>query len=207
MAFAFPGCSKMYHLEPFARLIDELSKMPTVGPKTAQRLAFYILQVTEEEAQSLADAIINAKKKIVRCSICNNISDSEICYICNNPQRDRNILCVVSEAKDVIALEKTREYKGRYHVLGGNISPIDGIGPENLTISKLLHRVKTENFSEIILATNPSIAGEATALYLTKILKPLVKVTRLAYGLPVGSDLEYADEITLIKAMEGRIEL
>ncbi len=182
--------------------------MPTVGPKTAQRLAFHILGLTPDEAQALADAVVDVKAKMRTCSTCFTITDVDPCSICANPARNGMVLCVVEDPRDVIALERTREYRGRYHVLGGAISPLDGIGPDDLKIPQLLERVRLGGIEEVIVATNPRVEGEATAIYLARILKPLgVRVTRIAHGLPVGGDLEYADEVTLARAMEGRREL
>lgn len=197
-----------YYAKPVARLIEELEKLPAIGPKTAQRLAFYLLKASEEDARSLAEAILEVKRKIKICPICFNVTDQETCEICRDQERDPSVLCVVEEPKDIVALEKTREFKGLYHVLQGAISPIDGVGPDDLRIRELLDRLKDQEVKEIILATNPNIEGEATAMYLTKIIKPLgITVTRLASGLPVGGDLEYADEVTLGRALEGRREL
>ncbi|MGQ0568817.1 MAG: recombination mediator RecR [Armatimonadota bacterium] len=193
---------------PLARLIDELSKMPTVGPKTAQRLAFHILRLSPEEARVLADAILDVKAKMRYCSTCFTITDVDPCAICTNPARSDAVLCVVEDPRDVIALERTREFRGRYHVLHGAISPLDGIGPDDLKIPELLPRVRAGGIKEVIVATNPRVEGEATAIYLARLLKPLgVRVTRIAHGLPVGGDLEYADEVTLAKALEGRRDL
>jgi recombination protein RecR len=194
--------------EPLARLIEELSKMPTVGPKTAQRLAFHILRMAPEDAAKLSQAILDAKAKIHYCSICFHITDVDPCAICSGATRTQQTICVVEDPRDVLAMERTREYKGLYHVLHGAISPLDGIGPDDLKIAELLRRVGTGAVEEVIVATNPRVEGEATAIYLAKILKPLgVKVTRIAHGLPVGADLEYADEVTLAKALEGRREM
>lgn len=196
------------YAEPLARLIEELSKMPTVGPKTAQRLAFYILRMAEEDAERLSQAILDAKARIHYCSVCFHITDVDPCAICTGVSRTRSIICVVEDPRDVLAMERTREYRGLYHVLHGAISPLDGVGPDDLKIAELLARVKTGDVTEVIVATNPRVEGEATAIYLAKILKPLgVKVTRIAHGLPVGGDLEYADEVTLAKALEGRREM
>lgn len=196
------------YAEPLARLIEELSKMPTVGPKTAQRLAFYILRMAPEDAAKLSQAILDAKARIRYCSICFHITDVDPCSICSGPNRIRSMICVVEDPRDVLAMERTREYKGLYHVLHGAISPLDGIGPDDLKIAELLNRLRSGEVKEIIVATNPRVEGEATAIYLAKILKPLgVKVTRIAHGLPVGGDLEYADEVTLAKAFEGRREM
>jgi recombination protein RecR len=196
------------YAEPLARLIEELSKMPTVGPKTAQRLAFYILRMAPEDAARLSQAILDAKARIHYCSICYHITDVDPCSICANQARNRTMICVVEDPRDVLAMERTREYRGLYHVLHGAISPLDGVGPDDLKIAELLPRVQTGEVTEVIVATNPRVEGEATAIYMAKILKPLgLKVTRIAHGLPVGGDLEYADEVTLAKALEGRREM
>ena len=198
----------MDYPEPVARLIDELSKMPTVGPKTAQRLAFHILRLSLEEARALAEAILNVKDKMRYCSICFTITDIDPCATCSNPARSDRVLCVVEDPRDVIALERTREFRGKYHVLHGAISPLDGIGPDELKIAELIARVRAGGMEEVIVATNPRVEGEATAIYLARVLKPLgVRVTRIAHGLPVGGDLEYADELTLARALEGRRDL
>ncbi len=198
----------MYYPDPLARLIDELSKMPTVGPKTAQRLAFHILRLPLEEAHALAEAILDVKAKMRHCSTCFTITDVDPCAICADPARNGTVLCVVEDPRDVIALERTREFRGRYHVLHGAISPLDGVGPDNLKIPQLLARVQAGGITEVIVATNPRVEGEATAIYLARALKPLgVRVTRIAHGLPVGGDLEYADEVTLARALEGRRDL
>jgi len=197
-----------FYAAPIAKLIDELSKLPGVGNKTAQRLAFYILNMSLEEVEQLSNSITNAKRNIKNCKICCNITDSDICSICGNAKRDSTMICVVEDPKDVVAMEKTREYKGLYHVLNGAISPMEGIGPEEIRIKELLRRVADNEIKEIILATNPNIEGEATAMYISRLLKPAgVKVTRIAHGVPVGGDLEYADEVTLMKALEGRREI
>lgn len=198
----------MYYPGPLARLIDELSKMPTVGPKTAQRLAYHILRLPLEEAQALAEAILDVKARMRTCSTCFTITDVDPCAICANPTRVGTVLCVVEDPRDVIALERTREFRGRYHVLHGAISPLDGVGPDDLKIPELIARVRTGGIEEVIVATNPRVEGEATAIYLARVLKPLgVRVTRIAHGLPVGGDLEYADEVTLARALEGRRDL
>jgi recombination protein RecR len=182
--------------------------MPTVGPKTAQRLAFYILSMAPEDAEKLSQAILDAKARIRYCSTCFHITDIDPCAICRGPTRTRSMICVVEDPRDVFAMERTREYKGLYHVLHGAISPLDGVGPDDLKIAELLGRVQGGEVEEIIVATNPRVEGEATAIYLAKILKPLgLKVTRIAHGLPVGGDIEYADEVTLAKALEGRREM
>ena len=190
---------------PVAALINEFSKLPTVGPKTAARLVFYLLNRPRHEAQALAEAILNVKDRVRFCSICYSLTETDPCDLCSDPDRDAETICVVAEAKDVYAIERTGAFKGRYHVLGGLISPMDGIGPGQLRVKELVERIGREGPREIILATNPNAEGEATALYLSRLLGPLgVIVTRLAYGLPIGGDLDYADEITLAKALEGR---
>lgn len=191
--------------EPVARLIEEFARLPGIGPKTAQRLTFFLLRGSKEEAEALAEAILWMKQKVGFCSVCFNISESATCLVCGNESRDRRVVCVVEEPLDVLALERTGEYKGVYHVLHGAISPIDGIGPEKLRIAELHERVKQGGMAEVIIATNPNTEGDVTAAYLAKVLGPTgVKVTRLARGLPAGGDLEYADELTLARALEGR---
>jgi len=186
-------------------LIDELGRLPGIGPKSAQRIAFHIIQSDRVDVTRLAEALKTVKERVKFCSICGNISEEELCKICRDPRRDKTSICVVEESKDVLAIEKTREFKGTYHVLGGAISPIDGVGPENLRIKELMTRLSETTISEVIIATDPNLEGEATATYLKRLIKPLgVKVSRLASGLPVGGDLEYADEITLSRAFEGR---
>ena len=186
-------------------LIDELGRLPGVGPKSAQRIAFHIIQSDRVDVTRLAEILTTVKERVKFCSICGNISEEELCKICRDPRRDKTSICVVEESKDVLAIEKTREFKGTYHVLGGAISPIDGVGPENLRIKELMTRLSETTIGEIIIATDPNLEGEATATYLTRLIKPLgIKVSRLASGLPVGGDLEYADEITLGRAFEGR---
>ncbi len=190
---------------PVQALINEFSKLPTVGPKTAARLVFYLLNRPRNEAQSLAEAILAVKDKVRFCSICFSLTEDDPCHLCTDERRDASIICVVAEAKDIYAIERTSAFKGRYHVLGGLISPMDGIGPAQLRVKELIERIGSESPHEIILATNPNAEGEATALYLSRLLQPLgVTVTRLAYGLPIGGDLDYADEVTLAKALEGR---
>jgi recombination protein RecR len=197
-----------YYALPIANLIEQFSKLPGIGRKTAQRLAFYVLEMESLEADKLANAITNAKEKIRFCSVCCNLTDDDPCYLCKNDSRDKSIICVVEGAKDVIAMERTREYKGLYHILHGVISPMDNVGPNDIKVKELLNRLGDGEVKEIILATNPTVEGEATALYLSKLIKPLgVKVTRIAHGIPVGGDLEYFDEVTLSKAMENRREL
>ncbi len=196
------------YVPPLARLIEALSKLPTIGPKTAQRLAYHILRLSAEDAEALARAITEARALTRYCSICWNLTDVDPCTICSNAQRSPATICVVEDTRDVLAVERTREFKGKYHVLHGAISPLDGVGPDDLKIAALLARVRNGDVAEVIVATNPRAEGEATALYLAKILKPLgVRVTRIAHGLPVGGDLEYADEVTLARALEGRREL
>lgn len=198
----------MLYAEPLSRLIGELSRLPTVGPRTAQRLAFHLLQAPMEEVEDLARAILDARKNMKFCSVCFNYTDCDPCALCQDTRRIQKILCVVADPRDVMAMERANEFRGIYHVLGGNISPMDGIGPDDLRIKELLERVNRGGVEEVIVATNPTVVGEATALYLSRLIKPLgVKVTRLAYGLPAGSDLEYADAVTLAKAMEGRRDL
>jgi recombination protein RecR len=191
------------------RLIEEFHRLPGVGPKTAQRLTFFLLRAPKEQAQSLAEALVQLKDRIVTCSICTNIAEENPCAICRDESRDRSIVCVVEEPLDVLALERTREYHGLYHVLHGAISPVEGIGPDDLRIQELLNRVQRDStVKEIVLATNPNLEGEATAMYLERLIKPLgIRLTRLARGLPVGGDLEYADEVTLTRALEGRREI
>jgi recombination protein RecR len=186
-------------------LIDELGRLPGVGPKSAQRIAFHLLQAEEPDVRRLAEVLIEVKARVKFCSVCFNVSEDDLCRICRDPRRDQTALCVVEEYKDVVAIERTREFKGRYHVLGGAISPIDGIGPEQLRIRELMVRLADGTVTELILATDPNLEGEATATYLTRMLKDLdLTVTRLASGLPVGGDLEYADEVTLGRALVGR---
>lgn len=198
----------MYYAEPIARLVAELNRLPGVGPKTAQRLAFHLLHRPADEVRRLAEAMVQARERIRYCSVCSDLTDEDPCRICRDERRDREVLCVVEEPKDVVAMEKTRQYRGLYHVLQGAISPMDGIGPDDLRIRELLDRVQGGHVREVIVATNPDVEGEATALYLGRLLKPLgLRVTRIARGLPMGGDLDYADEVTLGKALEGRREL
>jgi recombination protein RecR len=194
--------------EPVSRLIEELGKLPGIGPKSAARLTYYLLRIPEAEARALAEAIIAVKEKTVLCSSCRNITDSNPCAVCASKERDHSIICVVKEPLDIMALERTGRYRGLYHVLHGVLSPMDGIGPDDLKIKELLQRLKAGSVSEVILATNPNLEGEATAMYLQRLLSPFgVRLTRLARGLPVGGDLEYADEVTLTHALEGRQEM
>ncbi len=194
--------------EPVSQLIDRLKRLPGIGQKTAQRLAFFLLRSSQEDALALADAIRNAKEKIHSCTICYNITDTDPCLYCTSATRNRKTICVVEEPHNISAIEKTRQYNGLYHVLGGALSPLQGVGPDQLHLKSLIERLKGNTVEEIIIATNPTAEGEATAMYLSKLLKPLgVRVTRIGVGIPVGADLEYADEITMLKAMEGRHEL
>jgi recombination protein RecR len=198
----------LYVPEPISKLIEGFMRLPGIGPKTAQRLAFFVLSMEEDDVLDLAKALVRAKRDLRHCSICGNITDQDPCYICSDRSRDPSVICVVQDTKDLMAMERTREYNGLYHVLHGAISPIEGIGPEDLKIPDLLKRLENETVQELILATNPNIEGEATAMYLSRLVKPFgLKVTRIAHGLPVGGDLEYADEVTLTKALEGRREV
>ena len=190
------------------KLIESFERLPSIGHKTAARLAFYMLNCSEEETNEFVSSIINAKKNLKYCSTCFNISDTDPCNICGNSKRDKSVICVVEDVRDIIAMEKTHEFKGVYHVLHGSISPMNGVGPDDIKIKELLSRLMEGEVKEVILATNPRVEGEATAMYLSKLIKPLgVKVTRIAHGIPVGGDLEYTDEITLSKALEGRREI
>ena len=193
---------------PVAKLIDEFEKLPGIGHKTAQRLAFHILGLTSDKAMNFARAIVEAKRTIKYCSVCGDLTDTDPCRVCGNEKRDRTIICVVESPRDVVAIERVREYKGLYHVLHGVISPMDGTGPDDINMKSLIKRAGDGETKEVILATNPDVEGEATAMYLAKLIKPLgVKATRIAHGLPVGGDLEYADEVTLAKSLEGRREI
>lgn len=195
-------------IAPVSKLIDEFSKLPGIGRKTAQRLAFHVLTLREDQAHNLANAIVDAKRKTTFCSICCNITDVDPCVYCTNEKRDKSVICVVESAKDVIAIEKTREYKGLYHVLQGAISPMDGIGPDDIKLKELVKRLSDLELKEIIVATNPTIEGEATAMYISRIVSPFdITVSRIAHGIPIGGDLEYADEVTLSKSLEGRRKL
>ena len=197
-----------YYPEPVARLIDAFQRLPGIGPKTAQRLTFYMLKRPPDEARELGEALFAVKEKIVYCRTCFNVTDEDPCRICVDPRRDPNVICVVEEPNDLLAMERTGEFRGHYHVLLGALSPLDGIGPDDLKIRELLARLESKETAEIILATNPNVEGEATALYLAKLLRPhAVRITRIARGLPVGGDLEYADQVTLSKALEGRREI
>jgi recombination protein RecR len=198
----------MHHIAPLVKLIEQFRALPGIGSKTAARLAYYVLEMDKSRAAGLAQAIIEAKEKIGYCEICFNLTDCNPCNICQSQTRDASILCVMEEPRDVAAMERTREYRGRYHVLHGQLSPLEGIGPNDIKIKELLTRIQSGNIVEVIMATNPDVEGEATAMYISRLLKPLgVKVTRIAHGLPVGGDLEYADEVTLSKAMENRREM
>lgn len=193
---------------PINRLIEEFSKLPGVGRKTAQRLAFHVINMDKEDVEGLSAALLEVKNEIKYCSVCCNISDSEKCSICSNPNRDSSMVCVVEDARDVAAMERIKDYNGKYHVLNGLISPMDGIGPDMLNIKQLIARISTGEIKELIMATNPTVEGEATAMYISKLAKPFgVKVTRIAHGLPVGGDIEYADDVTISKALEGRREI
>lgn len=194
--------------EPIDRLINEFSKLPGVGRKTAQRLAFHVINMNENDVKGLAKALVDVKQEIKYCSVCCNISDSDVCPICSNSHRDASTICVVEDPRDVAAMDRTKDYNGKYHVLNGVISPLDGVGPEMLNIKELISRLGDGQVKELIMATNPTIEGEATAMYISRLVKPMgVKVTRIAHGLPVGGDLEYADDVTISKALEGRREI
>jgi recombination protein RecR len=198
----------MHYPEPISKLIDSFMKLPGIGPNTAARLAFFVLSMKEDTVLDFAKALVDAKRNLSFCTICGHITDTDPCRICQDKQRDDTIICVVQDPKDVIALEKMRDYHGLYHVLHGAISPMDGIGPEDINVPPLLKRLQNERVQELILATNPTIEGEATAMYISRLVKPSgIRTTRIAHGLPIGGDLEYADEVTLSKALEGRREL
>jgi recombination protein RecR len=198
----------LFYPEPIAKLIESFSRLPGIGPKTAARLAFYVLRMKEEDVIDFAKALVNVKRNLSYCSICCNITDTDPCRICSDKSRDVSAICVVQEPKDLVAMERTREFRGQYHVLNGAISPMDGMGPDDIRIAELVRRLGDEQVQELILATNPNIEGEATAMYLSRLVKPFgIRVTRIAHGLPVGGDLEYADEVTISKALEGRREL
>jgi recombination protein RecR len=197
-----------HYPEPFARLIEALQRLPGIGPKTAQRLTFFLLKRPVDEVRELSEALMAVKERIGHCKSCFNVTDEDPCRICADPARDGRVLCVVEEPNDLLAMERTGEFRGRYHVLLGALSPLDGIGPDDLKVRELLTRLETSDTTEVILATNPNVEGEATAIFLAKLLRPLgVRVTRIARGLPVGGDLEYADQVTLSKALEGRREI
>ncbi|GEM02427.1 DNA replication and repair protein RecR [Halolactibacillus halophilus] len=198
----------MYYPEPISKLIDSFTKLPGIGPKTAVRLAFFVLNMKENDVLDFAKALVNAKRELTHCSVCGHITDQDPCQICSDHTRDDSVICVVQDPKDVIAMEKMREFNGRYHVLHGAISPMDGIGPEDINVPDLIKRLKDDKVEELILATNPNVEGEATAMYISRLVKPSgIRITRIAHGLPMGGDLEYADEVTLSKALEGRREL
>ncbi len=197
-----------YYISPLQNLIDEFRKLPGIGSKTAQRLAYHVLNLPDEKAFKFSEAIVEAKNKIIYCKVCQNFSDSELCPVCANPMRDKSTICVVENPRDVIQMEKTNEFKGVYHILHGAISPMDNIGPEDIRIKELMHRIQDGEVNEVIMATNPNLEGETTAMYISKLLKPFgIKVTRIAHGVPVGGELEYADEVTLTRALQGRVEL
>ncbi|NGP60713.1 recombination mediator RecR [Paenibacillus thiaminolyticus] len=198
----------MYYPEPIAKLIEAFSRLPGIGPKTAARLAFHVIRMPEDDVIDFAKALVNVKRNLQYCSVCCNITDSDPCRICQDKTRDSSVICVVQETKDLVAMERTKEFQGYYHVLQGAISPMEGIGPEEIRLAELLKRLSDERVKELILATNPNIEGEATAMYISRLVKPFgIRVTRIAHGLPVGGDLEYADEVTLSKALEGRREI
>lgn len=198
----------MIYPEPLAKLIDAFTRLPGIGPKTASRLAFHVLDMKEDDVLAFAKALVDVKRNLHYCSICCNITDTDPCVICRDKTRDPSVICVVQEPKDLVAMERTKEFHGYYHVLHGAISPMEGIGPDDIYIAELLKRLSDERVKELILATNPNIEGEATAMYLSRLVKPFeIKVTRIAHGIPVGGDLEYADEVTLSKALEGRREI
>ena len=198
----------MHYAKPLARLVGELEKLPGIGPKSAQRLAFHVLRIPADEARQLADAIVQVKERITACQVCHNFTDQPVCDLCRDSRRDPAVLCVVAEPRDLLAMERTNEFRGRYHVLGGVISPLEGIGPEMLRIRELIERIHKDEVREVILATNPTVEGDTTALYLARLIKPFgVRVSKIAFGLPVGGDLDYADQATLIQALEGRRDL
>lgn len=197
-----------YNVTPLAKLIEQFERLPGIGKKTAQRLAYFVLQLPDSEAKEFSDAILEAHEKIKYCKICKNLTDEDVCYVCSSNVRDKSTICVVEDPRDVVALERTGDFSASYHVLHGAISPLNGVGPDQLYIKELLSRIAAGPVQEVIMATNPTVEGEATAMYISKLLKPLgVKVTRLAYGIPVGGDLEYADEVTLSRALMGRSEI
>lgn len=197
-----------YSIVPLERLTEQLERLPGIGRKSAARLAFHLLYMPDKDAKALTDALADAREKIHECPICCNLTDGTCCPVCSDDRRDKTVICVVEDPRDVLAIERTREYTGLYHVLHGTISPMDGRGPDQLRVKELLHRLGDETVTEVIMATNPTVEGDYTAMYLSRLLKPLhIKVTRLAYGIPVGGDLEYADEITLSRSLEGRSEL
>ena len=196
------------YVGPLRSLVDELGRLPGIGPKSAQRIAFHLLKVESEDALRLVDAIVAVKERVTSCTICFNVAEGELCEFCSDPRRDGSLLCVVEDPRDIVAVERTREFRGRYHVLGGALNPIEGLGPDQLRVRELLDRLSDGEVTEVILCTNPNLEGEATAMYLARLLVPLgVRVTRIASGLPVGGELEYADELTLGRALEGRREV
>ena len=198
----------MYYPEPIAKLIESFSRLPGIGSRTAGRLAFHVLRMNEDDVVNFAKALVNVKRNLHYCSICCNITDVDPCRVCNDKNRDRSVICVIQEPKDLVAMERMKEFNGYYHVLHGAISPMEGIGPDDIHVAELLKRLSDEDVKELILATNPNIEGEATAMYLSRLIKPFgIRITRIAHGLPVGGDLEYADEVTLSKAIEGRREI
>ena len=197
-----------YQIPPLTKLVEQFERLPGIGHKSAQRLAFHVLGLSKEQAQQFAQAIVDAHEKIKRCKICQNLTDQEICSICGDAKRDRSVICVVEDPRDVAAFERTREYQGLYHVLHGLISPMNGVGPDQLHVKELLNRLSQGEVKEVIMATNPTVEGEATSMYISRLIKPMgIKVTRLAYGIPVGGNLEYADEVTLFRSLQGRNEI
>ena len=197
-----------YYALPIANLVDQFSKLPGIGRKTAQRLAFHVLEMDQQEAERLSAAILDAKEKIGLCQVCGNLTDKPVCNICSSHNRDKSVICAVQGPRDIVAMERSKEYKGLYHVLHGTISPMENIGPQDIRIKELLQRLGDEEVKEVVIATNPTVEGEATAMYISKLIKPLgVKVTRIAHGIPVGGDLEYFDEVTLARAMDNRREM
>jgi recombination protein RecR len=198
----------LYYPEPIAKLIDAFTRLPGIGPKTAARLAFHVLRMKEDDVIDFAKALVSVKRNLFYCSVCCNITDTDPCRICQDKSRDNSVICVVQDTKDLVAIERMKDFQGQYHVLHGAISPMEGIGPDEIRIAELLRRLSDERIQELILATNPNIEGEATAMYLSRLIKPFgIRITRIAHGLPVGGDLEYADEVTLSKALEGRREI
>jgi recombination protein RecR len=198
----------LYYPEPIAKLIDAFTRLPGIGPKTAARLAFHVLRMKEDDVIDFAKALVSVKRNLFYCSVCCNITDTDPCRICQDKSRDNSVICVVQDSKDLVAIERMKDFQGQYHVLQGAISPMEGIGPDEIRIAELLRRLSDERVQELILATNPNIEGEATAMYLSRLIKPFgIRVTRIAHGLPVGGDLEYADEVTLSQALEGRREI
>lgn len=202
------GGQTLYYPEPIAKLIEGFIRLPGIGPKTATRLAFYVLRLEEDDVFKFAEALVNVKRSLYNCSVCYNITDVDPCHICSDKKRDASVICIVQETKDLVAMERTKEFMGYYHVLQGAISPMEGVGPKDIRLAELLKRLCDERVKELILATNPNIEGEATAMYISRLIKPTgIRVTKIAHGLPVGGDLEYADEVTLSKALEGRRDI